>query len=116
MPAYQRCPSGRQDGVSKAGQCDAAPALMKAIQYKASRRTRRETFPDGSQLVRRPGGGYEIIEARPKYGVCTLKAKRKGENDQDECLGEALEIPPVESAETAILVQIVKDFKKNRLI
>ena len=47
---------------------------MKAIQYKTSRRTRRETFPDGSQLFHRPGGGYEIIEARPKYGLGTAKA------------------------------------------
>ena len=42
---------------------------MKTISYNTSRRTRRETFPDGSQLIRRAGGGYEIIEARPKYGV-----------------------------------------------
>ena len=47
---------------------------MKTIDYNTSRRTRRETFPDGSQLVRRPGGGYEIIEAQPKYGVGTPKA------------------------------------------
>ena len=47
---------------------------MKTIEYKTSRRTRRETFPDGSQLVRRAGGGYEIIEARPKYVIGTPKA------------------------------------------
>ena len=42
---------------------------MKTIDYNTSRRTRRETFPDGSQLVRRAGGGYEIIEAGLEYGV-----------------------------------------------
>ena len=47
---------------------------MKATQYNTSHGTRRETFPDGSQLVRRAGGGYEIIEAQPKYGVGTPKA------------------------------------------
>ena len=84
---------------------------MKATQYNTSRRTRRETFPDGSQLIRRAGGGYEIIEARPRYGVAASKAGRKGQNDQDERFVAVWEIPPVESAETAVRVQIVKDVK-----
>ena len=51
-----------------------SPAPMKATDYKTNCRTRRETFPDGSQLVRRAGGGYEIIEARPKYVIGSPKA------------------------------------------
>ena len=47
--------------------------LMKTIDYNTSRRTRRETFPDGSQLGRQAGGGYEIIEAWQKYGVAAAK-------------------------------------------
>ena len=56
---------------------------MKSSHYNTPRRTRRETFPDGSQLVRRAGGGHEIIEAQPKYEVRTpgapapRKAKRR---------------------------------------
>ena len=56
---------------------------MKATQYNTSHRTRRETFPDGSQLVRRPGGGYEIIEARPKYGVGKPRLTRESKQVKD---------------------------------
>jgi len=84
---------------------------MKATQYNTSHRTRRETFPDGSQIIRRAGGGYEIIEALPTYGVAASKAGLKGQNDQDERFVAVWEIPPVESAETAVRVQIVKDVK-----
>ncbi len=52
---------------------------MKTINYNTNRRTRRETFPDGSQLVRRPGGGYEIIEAQPRYGVPMPPIPRKAQ-------------------------------------
>jgi len=51
---------------------------MKATEYKTSHRTRRETFADGSQLVRRAGGSYEIIEARPKYEVVTTTPRKDG--------------------------------------
>ncbi len=59
---------------------------MKTIHYNTRRRTRRETFPDGSQLVRRADGGYEIIEAQPRYGVGDREApsrQRAGERKGD---------------------------------
>jgi hypothetical protein len=38
----------------------------KNTRYPRGLRRRSETFPDGSRLIVR-GGGYQIIEASPKY-------------------------------------------------
>ena len=61
-------------------------------------------------------GDVEVfdLQGHPKAKRCYAWSHRQGENDQDARFVAVLEIPPVESAETAIRVQVVKDFKKGK--
>jgi len=60
-------------------------------------------------------GDVEVFDlhGHPKAKRCYAWSHLQGENDQDERFVAVLEIPPVVSAETAVRVQIVKDFKKG---
>ncbi len=53
------------------------------------------------------------LQGHPKAKRCYAWSHRQGESDQDQRFVAVLEIPPVVSAETAVRVQIVKDFKKG---
>ena len=45
---------------------------------------------------------------------CYAWSHRQGERDKDARVVTVLEIPPVESPETAVRVSIVRDFKKQK--
>jgi hypothetical protein len=49
-----------------------------------------------------------------KKSVAPLASHLDGKKDERTRFVAVLEIPPVESAETAVRVQIVKDFKHSR--
>jgi hypothetical protein len=61
-------------------------------------------------------GDVEVFDltGHPKAKRAYAWSHLQGKNDQDERFLAVLEIPPVESAETAVRVQIVKDFKSKR--
>ena len=61
-------------------------------------------------------GDVEVfaLNGHPKATRCFAWSHRDGENDQGERFVAVLEIPPVESAVTAVRVQIVKDVKKGK--
>lgn len=58
-------------------------------------------------------GDVEVfaLTGHPKAKRCFAWSHREGKDDQGERYVAVLEIPPVVSAETAVRVQIVKDFK-----
>jgi hypothetical protein len=58
-------------------------------------------------------GEVEVFDlhGHPKAKRCYGWGHKEGERDQGERFVAVLEIPPVESAETAVRVQIVKDAK-----
>jgi len=60
-------------------------------------------------------GDVEVFDlhGHPKAKRCYAWSHRQGENDEGERFVAVLEVPPVVSAETAVRVQIVKDFKKG---
>jgi hypothetical protein len=61
-------------------------------------------------------GDVEVfdLQGHPKAKRCYAWSHLDGPHDERTRFVAVLEIPPVESAETAVRVQIVKDFKKNQ--
>jgi len=59
-------------------------------------------------------GDVEVFDltGHPKAKRCYAWSHVDGKNDEHERFVAVLEIPPVESPETAVRVQIVKDSKK----
>jgi hypothetical protein len=60
-------------------------------------------------------GEVEVYDltGHPKAKRAYAWSHREGQNDEGERFVAVLEIPPVVSAETAVRVQIVKDFKNG---
>lgn len=58
-------------------------------------------------------GDVEVFDLKghPKAKRCYAWSHREGANDEGERAVTVLEIPPVESAETAVRLQIVQDVK-----
>jgi len=54
------------------------------------------------------------LEGHPKANRCYGWSHPTGKDDKDERFLTVLEIPPVESAETAVRVSIVSDSKKGK--
>jgi len=61
-------------------------------------------------------GNVEVfeLENHPKSKRCYAWSHKDGENDQDERFVAVLEIPPVESAKTAVQASIVADGKNQQ--
>ncbi len=61
-------------------------------------------------------GDVEVFDLRghPKAKRAYAWSHLDGDKDERTRFVAVLEIPPVESAETAVRVQIVKDFKKSK--
>jgi len=61
-------------------------------------------------------GDVEVFDlpGHSKGKRCYAWSHRQGQNDEGERFVAVLEIPSVISAETAVRVQIVKDFKKGK--
>lgn len=61
-------------------------------------------------------GDVEVFDltGHPKAKRCYAWSHLDGANDERTRFVAVLEIPPVESAETAVRVQIVKDVKKGK--
>jgi hypothetical protein len=63
-------------------------------------------------------GDVEVFDltGHPKAKRCFASSHAEGKDDKGERLVAVLELPPVESTEAAVRVQIVKDFKNGYYI